>query len=172
MGISPAQVYNIIGVNGKIGEKNLSKIFLAYPTLSQPWLRKEEGAMLTDGTTPAVSAEVANSPRIKRARKGGRKAAPKTEKEIAPKVKRTRRSKQEMQAAAAGKQQIDLSQSKTQEPKLAEPKKLDLPADIDSKPVPAINALIAGQRELILTNTKLVEANQQLVDLVLKFVKR
>jgi CCR4-NOT transcriptional regulation complex NOT5 subunit len=52
IGISSAQVYNIIATNGRIGEKNLSKILLAYPAISQQWLRTEEGSMLTDGTTP------------------------------------------------------------------------------------------------------------------------
>ncbi|MDR2848880.1 MAG: hypothetical protein LBV39_07240, partial [Bacteroidales bacterium] len=82
VGISAAQVYNIIGVNGRIGEKNLSKILLAYPTIAQPWLRKEEGPMLTDGTTPAAPA-VEKVTRVRKAT-AGKKNAPKAKK-IAPK---------------------------------------------------------------------------------------
>jgi hypothetical protein len=74
VGISTAQVYHITAVYGSIGETILSRILLAYPILSPLWLRKEEGAMLTNGTTP----EHPLVPKVKvRAAKRVRKAVPK-----------------------------------------------------------------------------------------------
>ncbi|MDR3094557.1 MAG: hypothetical protein LBU62_07970 [Bacteroidales bacterium] len=211
VGISAAQVYNIIGVNGKIGEKNLSKILLAYPTVSHTWLKSEEGAMLTDGTTPAAPAVTEKVPRAKRTKKAPkdknvakktrksrktkavvdvnseatvvapkkRRSKAKAKTELTPKVKRTR-SKKETPAAEEQQNQIDLKpkrgrrtrKNKELESVAAAPKKSEIFAELDSKPISAVNALISGQRDLIATNTKLVEANQQLVDLVLKFVKK
>jgi hypothetical protein len=207
VGISAAQVYNIIGVNGRIGEKNLSKILLAYPTVAQSWLRKEEGAMLTDGTTPAApavekvirvgkAAAGKKAPRAKKnapkravklateadatstkAKRGSKKrkaVTPKKEKPVALKTKKARSIPAVSVPAVENKKAKVAAPRKeraVKEPKLTI-KKIDVPADFDSKPIPAVNALISGQRELIATNTKLVEANQQLVDLVLKMVKK
>jgi hypothetical protein len=81
VGISPQQVYHITAAYGSIGETILSRILLAYPILSPAWLRKEDGTMLTNGTTP----EHPLVPKVEPVRKG--RTGKRAKKAVAPKEK-------------------------------------------------------------------------------------
>ncbi|MDR0713988.1 MAG: hypothetical protein LBF89_07010 [Bacteroidales bacterium] len=71
VGISIAQVYNLINSKRVLKEKNLLRIIAAYPDLQETWLRSEEGSMLKDGSTPepVIKERAAKSGKASKPRK-------------------------------------------------------------------------------------------------------
>jgi plasmid maintenance system antidote protein VapI len=256
VGISPAQTSNIIREKGKVGGKVLSRITLAYPQISEPWLYSEEGDMFkadipeSDKTslipvpferkkrrkrdiepeTPApVAVRVLTPPqeqntlspeattnqdilgkvlqyakipnltllatklnvnpkllknvydgKVSIGRKlafaikskypeftaelSGKAKAEKQESEV-PKVKRTR-TKTNV-AAETNIQNPEIQETFDKQPEI----KL-VPEIKPVKESSLLDTFILGQKELIASNTKLVEANQKLVDTLLSFFKK